>query len=287
MLNIVLAAIGTILSAIWFLLFFSSGGRYSEYTDALDGREYFLKDLYGVGYQFIQTAGIDMGTGYFMKRTGRLSEVYGKRYARFVVFSDFAAQMTFVLTLLPLGFLISAMAGDISMLALAAGLAGFMAFNVVYDKNAKIDGRHESILRDFPHMLSQMALLINAGMPLRDTIGVVARKEGGVLYEEMRALNDDIRNGIPEYEAVREFADRCGVDEVRKLSSLIVQNVRKGSSELASSMMELSGEVWHNRTSQVRELGEKASAKLLVPILIIFGGILVMVVAPIARNIRG
>lgn len=159
-----------------------------------------------------------------------------------------------------------------------------MVCNVVYDKNAKIDSRHDSILRDFPHVLSQMALLINAGMPLREVVETASRKQGGVLYEEMRVLNDDIRNGVPEYEAMREFADRCGVDEVRKLSSLIIQNVRKGNSELAAAMMELSGEVWHRRTSQVKELGEKASTGLLIPILIIFGGIIVMVVIPIFRN---
>lgn len=284
MLNILFGIVGTVLVVIWFVLLISSGKKYEEHINVLDGNEYFLKDLYGIGYQFIYMSGIDINNGYFQKRINKMSEMYGKRYARFVVLSDFAAQMTFALTFLPISFLVTVIAGDISIFVIALALIGFLIFNVVYDKNTKINERHESILRDFPHMLSQMALLINAGMPLRDAIGVASKKEVGVLYEEMRTLNDDIKNGVPEYEAMREFADRCGVDEVRKLSSLIVQNVKKGSSELAAAMMDLSDEVWRRRTSQVREQGEKASSKLLIPILIIFGGIIVMVVVPIFRN---
>ena len=284
MLNIIFGIVGTALVVLWFVLLIASGRKYEEHVNALDGNEYFMKDLYGIGYQFIYMAGIDMNGSYFQKRTSKLSEMYGKKYARFVVVSDFAAQMTFALTFLPICFLITVIANDMLIFVIAIALVAFLMFNVVYDKNTKIEKRHESILRDFPHVLSQMALLINAGMPLREAIDVAAKKEGGVLYEEMHTLNDDIKNGVPEYEAMREFANRCGVDEVRKLASLIVQNVRKGSSELAASMMDLSGEVWHRRTSQVKEQGEKASTKLLLPILIIFGGIIIMVVAPILKN---
>lgn len=284
MLNIILGTIGSVMVIMWFVLFIGSGSKYQEHIAALDGDEYFLKDLYGIGYQFIKAVGIDINDGYFQKRTNRLSEIYGKKYARSVVLADLAAQTTFLLTFFPISILVTVITDEFFVFIIAFVLIIFMVCNVVYDKNAKIDSRHDSILRDFPHVLSQMALLINAGMPLREVVETASRKQGGVLYEEMRVLNDDIRNGVPEYEAMREFAERCGVDEVRKLSSLIIQNVRKGNSELAAAMMELSGEVWHRRTSQVKELGEKASTGLLIPILIIFGGIIVMVVIPIFRN---
>ena len=155
-----------------------------------------------------------------------------------------------------------------------------------YDKNDKLQKRHEQILREFPHVLSQMALLVNAGMPLREALQMAAQKETGVLSREMKILSDDMANGIPEYEALGSFAERCGVDSVRKLSSLITQNVRKGSSELAAALMELSNEVWRGRVSSVKEEGEKASAKLMVPILIIFIGILIMVAVPMFRNMN-
>lgn len=283
--EIILCAVGTVWAVVGIVLLLSNYSRYEAYIERLDSKEYFLKELFPIGYA-IEEKWLDLNGTRFQKRIGKLGEMYGKKNARFLVMSDAAAQISYVVLLTPFGILLGVIAGDLLLAAAVIGLVLFLVIYVEYDKNAKVEKRHEEILRDFPHVLSQMALLINAGMPLREAIEVSSKKEGGTLYAEMRVLTDDMKNGIPEYEALRSFAERCGVDEVRKLSSLIVQNVRKGSSELAAALMSLSGEVWRERVSQVKEQGEKASAKLLLPILIIFGGILLMVAVPMFRNMN-
>ena len=73
---------------------------------------------------------------------------------------------------------------------------------------------------------------------------------------------------------------------MRKFSSIMIQNMKKGSSELAYALMDLSSEVWRMRVNSVREEGEKASAKLLIPIFMIFGGILMMVAVPMLRGLN-
>ncbi len=72
MLNIILGTIGSVMVIMWFVLFIGSGSKYQEHIAALDGDEYFLKDLYGIGYQFIKAVGIDINDGYFQKTTNRL-----------------------------------------------------------------------------------------------------------------------------------------------------------------------------------------------------------------------
>ena len=129
-------------------------------------------------------------------------------------------------------------------------------------------------------------LLINAGMPLREAIESVAARGESVFFEEIRLLLEDMKNGVPDYEALQKFADRCGISEVRKFSSIMIQNMKKGSSELAYALMDLSSEVWRMRVNSVREEGEKASAKLLIPIFMIFGGILMMVAVPMLRGLN-
>jgi len=284
--NLILCIVGTVWTAGWLFLYFSCGTKYQTYIDSLDGNDYFMKSMYGVGYRMIDLFQINIDTPYFRKKMGKLGEMYGKKSARLLVVSDLAAQITYLITLIPFGIFLAVMMDEPGILLIAAVFAVFLAAYMEYDKGSKVDKRREEILRDFPHLLSQLALLINAGMPLREALETASKKEGGIFYEQLRILSDDMKNGIPEYEAFGEFADRCGVDEVRKLSGLIIQNVRKGSAELASSLLELSGEVWRNRTSQVREQGEKASSKLLIPILIIFGGILMMVVAPMFKGMN-
>lgn len=46
-----------------------------------------------------------------------------------------------------------------------------------------------------------------------------------------------------------------------------------------------SSEVWESRKHQVRQLGAKASSKLLFPICIMFIGILIMIMVPIFANL--
>lgn len=94
-----------------------------------------------------------------------------------------------------------------------------------------------------------------------------------------------MKNGVPDYEALQKFADRCGISEVRKFSSIMIQNMKKGSSELAYALMDLSSEVWRAGKQRPGE-GEKASAKLLIPIFMVFVGILIMVIVPILSGMN-
>lgn len=278
--DIVLGLVGTIWTILWFIVYFCGNKKYEEEIEQLDSEEYYFKELYHIGYFILEIVSVDINSTHFQKRIGKLSGMYGKKKASFLVYSDAAAQLTFLTTFLPLGILLSVIAGDTAILLLVAALTIFLAVYIEYNKTNKITKRQEEITRDFPHILSQMALLVNAGMPLREVLETSAKGRDGILAVEMKNLTDDIKNGIPEYEALRSFADRCGTDEVRKLSTLIIQNIRKGSSELAQILLELSGQIWRDRVSHVKEQGEKASAKLLIPIMIIFIGILMMIMVP-------
>lgn len=284
MINIVLSCIGTFLTIFWIFIGLKAGKKYDALVEQVDEKEYFAKWLFPIGFCIIEMFHINMNSKMMNKKVRKLSEMFGAKLAKQIMLTDLAAQISYTLTLAPLGVLLAVMANDISVLLIAVGLILFLIVYLEYDKESKLQSRHEVILREFPHVLSQIALLVNAGMPLRETLEVTAGKNSGVLYKEMQVLVDDMHNGIPEYEAFSNFSDRCGVDSVRKFSSLIIQNVKKGSSELASVLMELSGEIWKNRVSLVREEGEKASAKLMIPIFIIFGGILVLVVVPIIKD---
>lgn len=286
MVDILFAVLGTAMVIVWF--FFAAKGikRYAAYVSVLDGQEYFLKELFGIGYYVIEKFQVELHGGHFRKRQERLTELRGKNNALFYVRADLAAQITYVLTILPFGFLIAVCAQEEAILFIAVLIAVVLVIYVEYDENSRLEKRHQSIKRDFPHVLSQLSLLVNAGRPLREAIKVASNRGEGMFYEELRLLLEDMKNGIPEYEALQKFAERCGIPEVRKFSSIIIQNVKKGSSELAYAMLELSREVWRERVNSVREEGEKASAKLLFPIFIIFGGILLMVVVPILKNMN-
>ena len=123
-------------------------------------------------------------------------------------------------------------------------------------------------------------LLINSGMVVRDAWKRTAVTGNRQLYIEMQNTSLEIENGVMEIEAYRNFAERCGIKEARKFATLIIQNLTKGNEELAMFLGDLSDEMWEIKKNEVKQKGEKANSKLLLPVFIIFIGILILVLVP-------
>lgn len=284
---ILFSIIGTLLGILCLFIFMTDKGKYAPIIAEIDENEYFLKDIFVVGFFIMQKLHIDISSDSIQKKIRKLSELFGKKESRKIAIYDLAAEISYVVVFAPLVLLLTVIGNDPSILIIGGGLIFFLIIYMEYDKVNKLTRRHEAIEREFPHMVSQMALLVNAGMPLREALINSAQKSNGILSRELKVLVDDMGNGIPDYVALDQFAARCGVESVRKFSSLVSQNIKKGSSELADSLLSLSSEIWRNRVSAVRVEGEKASTKLLIPILIIFTGILLMVIVPMFSGMGG
>ena len=77
----------------------------------------------------------------------------------------------------------------------------------------------------------------------------------------------EVKDGIGERAAFEHFGERCGLRPYRKLSSLIVQNLRKGSKGLTSLMEAEADEAFELRKNLAKKLGEEAGTKQLSPVL--------------------
>lgn len=283
--NVVFSIIGTMAGILCMFTLLADKGKYKPIINEIDEKEYFMKDIFVLGFTVLHKFHIDISSELLQKKIRKISELFGIKESRKIAIYDLVAEISYIFAFLPIVLLLTVIVDDPAVLLIGVGLISFLVAYVEYDKASKITKRHEVIQREFPHVVSQMALLINAGMPLREALTLSANKEDSILSQEIRVLISDMENGIADYTALDQFAARCGVDSVRKFSSLVSQNIKKGSSELADSLLALSTEIWRNRVSSVRMEGEKASTKLLIPILIIFAGIMMMVVVPMFSGI--
>ena len=66
---------------------------------------------------------------------------------------------------------------------------------------------------------------------------------------------------------------------------MLVQNLTKGNHELVSFLKQTSTESWEERKNIVKRKGEAAATKLMLPIGIMFVGLLIMIVVPIFTKI--
>jgi tight adherence protein C len=100
----------------------------------------------------------------------------------------------------------------------------------------------------------------------------------------MQTTVNEMKNGVSEIDAMFNFGSRCIIPEIKKFTSTIVQGMVKGNSDLIIMLQEQSKEVWALKKQNVRRQGEKASSKLMIPMMLMFVGILIMVIVPVFAN---
>jgi tight adherence protein C len=77
-----------------------------------------------------------------------------------------------------------------------------------------------------------------------------------------------------------DFARRCRTIEVSRFVSIIIQNIKKGNDELALILRVISNESLNTRKNIAKKLGEEASAKMIIPMMIMFLAIILIVSTP-------
>lgn len=163
-------------------------------------------------------------------------------------------------------------------------LSGVAVYYVMTLAPKKIEKRSEELLSDFSEVVSKLALLTNAGMILKEAWEVTANAGEGLFYQEMQNAVTEMQNGVSEAESLRRFGIRCMMPEIKKFSATLIQGIQKGNKELSSMLQNQSAEVWNLRKQNVRRQGEKAASKLMIPIVMMFLGIMLMIVVPIMAN---
>ena len=276
--------IGAVLLGIWLVLFFA-GLKYASLFDALTEKEFPLKEVYFVGYAALELVHYSYKSKHDRKLRKELSVLFGEKYAEYYLRVIHAQEITMSLTLAILGFALYGVADDIAVLVVLlifAGLA-YYYFGTLTEK--RILKRSEEMLRDFSNVVSKLALLTNAGMILREAWTEIAFSGETTIYREMQTSVEEMNNGISEIDAIFRFGKRCIIPEIKKFSSTIVQGLVKGNNELAMMLQAQSREVWMLKKQDIHRQGEKAASRLLIPVVIMFVGILIMVIVPIFTNL--
>lgn len=276
--------IGLVLLGIWLALFFT-GLKYASLFDALSEKEFPLKEIYFVGYSALELVHYRYKSRHDRKLRKELSVLFGEKYAEYYLRVIHAQQITMSLTVAILGFALYGVADDILVLAILLMFAGlaYYYFGTLTEK--RILKRSEEMLRDFSNVVSKLALLTNAGMILREAWTEIAYTGETTIYREMQTSVEEMNNGISEIDAIFRFGKRCIIPEIKKFSSTIVQGLVKGNNELALMLQSQSREVWNLKKQEIHRQGEKAASRLLIPVMIMFVGILIMVIVPIFTNL--
>lgn len=282
--DVVIMFIGIIVLAVWLFIYITNL-KYANIFDQLDSSEFRLNELYFMGYGVLEKLKYDYYSKNNRELKKNLSVLYDEKFADYYLRVVRSQQVTFFLLLLVFAFIMYGFTAEIGMLGMMIGVAILLAFHAGGAPKRKIEERSDELMSEFSEVVSKLALLTDAGMILKEAWEEIAYSEEGTIYNEMKRAVEDMKNGVSEIDAISSFGQRCMVPEIKKFTSTLVQGLSKGNKELSVMLSKQSAEVWDIKRQIVRRKGEKAQSKLLIPMILMFIGILVMIMIPIFSNL--
>lgn len=167
-------------------------------------------------------------------------------------------------------------------LAVAAAVAAYILADK--DLHSLLLMRRASMKREYPDVVHTLVLYLGAGMTIRGALQRMScEKEGKVrtpVYEEIAYTCRELHTGVSEGLAYEHLGKRTGLQEYVRLCTLLTQNLKKGNAALLSRLKEEAGRASAERMQTVRKLSEEAGTKLLIPMVMMLGAVMLMIMIP-------
>ena len=149
--------------------------------------------------------------------------------------------------------------------------------------STRVKARQERIQLALPDALDLMVVCVEAGLGLDQAI-LKTSEELRVTHpdicDELNLVNLELRTGKPRKEALKNLADRTGVEDINGLVSMLIQTDRFGTS-IAQSLRVHSDALRTKRRQRAEERAHKVSVKLVFPLVfLIFPAMFVIILGP-------
>ena len=172
--------------------------------------------------------------------------------------------------------------GALIRLVLIAGGMFYFPDSIIWWLGKK---RKEAIFLGLPDALDLMVVCVEAGLGLDQAMRKVAeemKKSYRVIAEEFSLCNLQLQMGRARTHVLQELGSRSGVEDLKSLSSILIQADKFGSS-IAQALRVQSDSMRTRRRQIAEEKAAKTAVKLIFPlVLFIFPGIFVVLVGPAA-----
>jgi tight adherence protein C len=136
--------------------------------------------------------------------------------------------------------------------------------------------------------LDLMVVSVEAGLGLNAAMMKVSNELSDVhpeIADEFEMANLEIRVGRDRDEALRNLAERTGVDDLHSLVAMLIQTDKFGTS-IAKALRVFSDWLRTKRRQRAEQEAQKASVKLLIPLaLFLFPTLFIAILGPAALNL--
>lgn len=273
-----------VIGMLVFLVFYYGGKRkYQQYVEALDKKDFSLKDFMPFGFYAMEKINYQYGNNIDRMLRRQLAELYDQEYVEFYVRAIWAQAVTNGAIGLIFGFLLfAAMDGDFTLLGIGFALMILLSWASFQEVKKKVDQRHLQIAMDLPDLTNQIIILSGAGMTLKGALIKISTemKIDTPLYQALAKAVEKMSRGMPDEVAIDTITTLCNTPEVRRFTSVILQNMQRGGTEVLIALQDIGRELWEMRKATARRMAEETSTKLLFPMMLMLLAVILLVAAP-------
>jgi tight adherence protein C len=169
------------------------------------------------------------------------------------------------------------------LLALGGAALGYLMPAMVLGRLAR--KRQHRIRLSLADALDLLVVSVEAGLGLDQALQRVGEELAYAhkdLSDELRLVNLELRAGKARAEALRNLADRTGVDDLSSLAAMLIQTDKFGTS-VAQSLRVASDTLRTKRRQRAEEAAAKTGVKMVFPLVFcIFPAIWVVTIGPAA-----
>jgi len=170
---------------------------------------------------------------------------------------------------------------QIALFTAVGGLSGWLL--PIFFMRVRRDRRQKELQRGLPDALDLLVVCVEAGLGLNQALVRVSEEVDRIskdLSEELMIVTLQIRAGTPRPDALRNLAERTGLEDVRSLVGMLIQTDRFGTS-VGKSLRIHAETLRDKRRQRAEEAAAKLSIKMLFPLVfLIFPAIFVVLLGP-------
>lgn len=160
---------------------------------------------------------------------------------------------------------------------------GVGAFVPSYYIGRRARNRRDEIANQLSDVLDLLVVCVEAGLGLSEAIKIVGSeslRQKQAIGSELSMLSGELGAGSTLGQALRNFADRTNVDDVRPLAATLVQSEKLGA-QIGPALRSISDTMRTTRRLRAEEAAAKTTVKILFPlVLFILPAMMSVIVGP-------
>ncbi len=168
------------------------------------------------------------------------------------------------------------------LVAMLAG-AGLGAFGPSYYIGRRARNRRDRISSQLSDVLDLLVVCVEAGLGLSEAIKIVGSESARQKQEiggELSMVSAELSAGASLGQALKSFADRTAVEDIKPLAATLVQSEKLGA-QIGPALRSISDTMRTTRRLRAEEAAAKTTVKILFPlVLFILPAMMSVIVGP-------